>query len=114
MVPAAFVVLDRFPLTTNGKLDRAALPAPETAALAAESGDSFIAPEAGKETALAGIWENVLGRNHIGRDSDFFAIGGTSLNALLVIGRVHRAARCETTARRDVRIPAARRVSRPH
>ena len=89
MVPAAFVIMDKFPLTTNGKLDRTALPAPETATLAAAA-DEFIAPEGDKETRLAEIWENVIGRNHIGRESDFFAIGGTSLNALLVMERVHQ------------------------
>lgn len=90
MVPSAFVILDAFPLTTNGKLDRAALPEPGEATLATEAEETFIAPEPGTETALAAIWESVLGRNHIGRESDFFSIGGTSLNALLVMERVHR------------------------
>ncbi|HEX2749082.1 MAG TPA: amino acid adenylation domain-containing protein, partial [Verrucomicrobiales bacterium] len=90
MVPAAFIMMDRFPLTTNGKLDRAALPAPENAALAVNAADDYVPVLPGTETALAGIWEGVLGRNHIGRASDFFAIGGTSLNALLVMERVHR------------------------
>jgi amino acid adenylation domain-containing protein len=90
MVPAAFVMLDRFPLTNNGKLDRAALPAPDSATLAADDAESFTPALPGTETTLAAIWESVLGRNHIGRNSDFFAIGGTSLNALLVMERVHR------------------------
>lgn len=89
MVPSAFVVMDKFPLTTNGKLDRAALPSPEGASLTVAE-DEFIAPEGEQETKLAAIWEGVLGRNHIGRESDFFAIGGTSLNALHVMERVHR------------------------
>ncbi len=52
--------------------------------------DEFSAPEGERETKLAAIWEYVIGRNHIGRESDFFAIGGTSLNALSVMERVHR------------------------
>jgi amino acid adenylation domain-containing protein len=90
MVPAAFVMMERFPLTTNGKLDRAALPAPDSAVLATDAADSYVPAQPGTETALAAIWEGVLGRNHIGRSSDFFAIGGTSLNALAVMERVHR------------------------
>ncbi len=89
MVPSAFVVMEKFPLTTNGKLDRAALPSPENAALAVAA-ETFIAPEGERETKLAAIWESVLGRNQIGRESDFFAVGGTSLNALSVMERVHR------------------------
>jgi thioesterase domain-containing protein len=89
MVPSAFVVMEKFPLTANGKLDRAALPSPESSALAVAA-EEFIAPEGERETKLAAIWESVLGRNHIGRESDFFAIGGTSLNALSVMERVHR------------------------
>jgi len=90
MVPAAFVVMEKFPLTTNGKLARAALPSPETSALAAVAAGSFIAPNGEMESKLAAIWESVIGRNHIGRESDFFAVGGTSLNALSVMERVYR------------------------
>ncbi len=89
MVPAVFVPVDRFPLTTNGKLDRAALPAPDSGTLLAEAEDTFVPPRPGTETDLASVWEGVLGRNHLGRNSDFFALGGTSLNALTVLEKVH-------------------------
>jgi amino acid adenylation domain-containing protein len=77
MVPAAFVFLESFPLTINGKLDRAALPAPGTdrAHLAA----AFVAPENAMETVLARLWRTALRREAVGLDDNFFDLGGDSL-----------------------------------
>jgi amino acid adenylation domain-containing protein len=77
MIPAAFVFLDAFPLTVNGKLDRAALPAPteDRAHLAA----SYAAPASEMETLLARLWKNSLRRDLVGIDDNFFDIGGDSL-----------------------------------
>jgi amino acid adenylation domain-containing protein len=77
MVPAAFVFLDTFPLTINGKLDRAALPAPgtERAHLAA----AFAAPQSEMEKRLARLWKSALRRDLVGIDDNFFDIGGDSL-----------------------------------
>jgi amino acid adenylation domain-containing protein len=77
MVPAAFVFLDAFPLTINGKLDRAALPAPGTdrAHLAA----AFAAPQNAMETTLARLWQKSLRRETVGLDDNFFDLGGDSL-----------------------------------
>jgi amino acid adenylation domain-containing protein len=77
MVPAAFVFLDAFPLTINGKLDRAALPAPGTdrAHLAA----AFAAPQSELEMMLARLWKTTLRRDLVGIDDNFFDIGGDSL-----------------------------------
>ncbi len=85
MIPAAIVALDSWPLTPNGKIDRAALPAPDPGV---ETGaqDAFCSPT---EELLAGIWADVLGLHRIGAHDDFFDLGGHSLSATQVIGRAH-------------------------
>ncbi len=87
MVPAAWVLLDRLPLTPNGKVDRAALPAPEERG----SGGAYLAPRSPAEEVLAGIWEEVLERQRVGVEDDFFALGGHSLVAAQVTSRVLKA-----------------------
>ncbi|WP_422824115.1 amino acid adenylation domain-containing protein, partial [Xenorhabdus entomophaga] len=85
MVPAAFVRLDEFPLTPNGKLDRRALPAPGEEDVARQV---YEAPQGEIETALAAIWREVLGVEQISRHDNFFALGGHSLLAARVMNRV--------------------------
>ncbi|MFM9100878.1 MAG: non-ribosomal peptide synthetase, partial [Cyanobium sp.] len=87
MLPAAFVVLERFPLTPNGKLDRKALPAPEADAYASRA---YAPPEGPVETALAAIWSELLGIERIGRHDDFFSLGGHSLLAVSLVERMRR------------------------
>ena len=77
MVPAHFEVLDGFPLTANGKVDRAALPAP--AAARRDSVAVFAPPEDETEEVLAAIWRDVLGVDRVGRHDNFFDLGGHSL-----------------------------------
>ncbi|HEU4324284.1 MAG TPA: amino acid adenylation domain-containing protein, partial [Roseiflexaceae bacterium] len=77
MVPAAFVVLERFPLTPNGKVDRAVLPPPGDEDLART--DSFVAPRSALEEVLAGVWADLLGLARVGVEESFFALGGHSL-----------------------------------
>ncbi|MFJ4866395.1 amino acid adenylation domain-containing protein [Streptomyces sp. NPDC088748] len=86
MVPSAFVVLDNFPLTSNGKLDRAALPAPGRSRPELDHG--YLAPRTSIETALAGIWSEVLGIDRIGLRDSFFALGGDSLSAARMVARL--------------------------
>src|SRR5262249_16063328 len=86
LVPAAFVVLDRLPLTANGKVDHAALPAPEAGRPHLRSG--YGAPRGPAEEVLAGIWAEVLGLDRVGVDDDFFALGGHSLLAVRLFARI--------------------------
>ncbi|NJR31609.1 MAG: amino acid adenylation domain-containing protein, partial [Chamaesiphon sp. CSU_1_12] len=88
MVPAAFVMMAQFPLTTNGKLDRQALPAPD---LSAELANSYVAPQTELEQQLAAIWADVLGLERVGREDNFFAIGGDSILSLQIIARANQA-----------------------
>jgi arthrofactin-type cyclic lipopeptide synthetase B len=82
MVPAAYVRLEKLPLTVNGKLDRKALPAPEEDAFGARA---YEAPQGEIENAIAGIWAEVLKVERVGRQDNFFSLGGHSLLAIKVI-----------------------------
>ncbi|WP_425444405.1 amino acid adenylation domain-containing protein [Saccharothrix carnea] len=83
MVPSAFVVLDRLPLKSNGKVDRRALPAPVDALPAT----AYVAPRTDTERVLAAIWVEALGADRVGVEDDFFALGGDSMRSLLVTSR---------------------------
>jgi amino acid adenylation domain-containing protein len=79
MVPAAFAVLDAFPLTRSGKTDRRALPAPESVARAEAKTAAHAAPQSDVERAIAAAWQEVLGVEEVGLDDNFFDLGGHSL-----------------------------------
>ncbi|MFL6964670.1 amino acid adenylation domain-containing protein [Pseudomonas alvandae] len=85
MVPSAFVRMESFPLTANGKLDRKALPVPQEDAFAREA---YEAPLGEIEVVLAGIWSELLGVGQIGRHDNFFALGGHSLMAVRLVSRI--------------------------
>jgi amino acid adenylation domain-containing protein len=88
MVPSAFVLLDSFPLTPNGKVDRRALPAPEPASRTAQ--DIYIAPTRLVEQQLVDIWQEILGVHPIGIRDDFFNLGGQSLLAIRLLDRIEQ------------------------
>ncbi|MFJ8935178.1 non-ribosomal peptide synthase/polyketide synthase [Streptomyces sp. NPDC102365] len=93
MVPSAYVVLDRFPLTENGKTDRAALPAPEAPRTA-----EHVAPRTPTEEILAALWEEVL-ETGVGAEDDYFDLGGDSLRALHISSRANDAFGAHLTPR---------------
>jgi amino acid adenylation domain-containing protein len=76
MIPSAFVMLESLPLTPNGKLDRRALPAPEFGAYASQQ---YEAPQGEIEEAVAEIWQALLRVERVGRQDNFFQLGGHSL-----------------------------------
>ncbi|HJS24293.1 MAG TPA: amino acid adenylation domain-containing protein [Pyrinomonadaceae bacterium] len=83
MVPSAFVLLDTLPLTTNGKVDRRALPAPEESRL--DLGEAYVAPETEAERILADVWAEVLHVERIGVCDNYFALGGDSIRSVQVL-----------------------------
>ncbi|MES2300230.1 MAG: amino acid adenylation domain-containing protein [Pseudomonadota bacterium] len=96
MVPSAFVVLPAFPLTPNNKIDRKALPAPGQGAVVTRE---FCAPQGTLETVLAGIWQQLLGLERVGRDDHFFELGGHSLMAVQVLARLRQSLGLEAKLR---------------
>lgn len=86
MVPVHFVVLDSFPLTENGKVDRKALPAPSQQA--ASTTRQVVAPRNDTEKALADIWVELLNVGDVGVEDDFFELGGHSLLVLRLLARI--------------------------
>ncbi|EPD93438.1 hypothetical protein HMPREF1207_00220, partial [Paenibacillus sp. HGH0039] len=88
MIPSYFIRLERIPLTPNGKVDRKALLAPEAGA---DGGAEYIAPRTPLETKLCAIWQDVLGlQKEIGIRDNFFDLGGHSLRATTLVGKVHK------------------------
>nr|WP_234410603.1 non-ribosomal peptide synthetase [Caldalkalibacillus mannanilyticus] len=87
MIPSYFVQLEQMPLTSNGKVDRKALPAP-TANLATRT--EYVEPRSEMEQNLVQIWEEVLGVESIGIKDHFFELGGHSLRATTLVAKIHK------------------------
>ena len=88
MAPQAFVQLRALPLLPNGKVDRQALPAPDTARPELE--DAFVSPRTAAESLIAEVWKDVLSVDWVGIDDNFLELGGHSLLAMKAIGRLEK------------------------
>lgn len=114
MLPSRFVVVDRLPLTANGKIDKAALPEPSSRSAAGDG-----APRDSLEEQVLRIWNEVLGQCGAGVHDNFFVIGGHSLKAMQVVSRIHRMLGAKLSVRNFLSAPtvagvaALVRASRP-
>jgi len=88
MVPGAFVFLEAMPLTPNGKIDRRALPLPDS--YRGEQEDNFVAPSTPTEKILAAIWAEVLGLQQVGVNDNFFDLGGHSMLAARLFAQIEK------------------------
>jgi amino acid adenylation domain-containing protein len=88
MVPSTFVLLEALPLTANGKVNKRALPAPDTAR--PELNEAFVAPRTPEEKVLAEIWTQVLGIEQVGIHDNFFALGGDSIRSIQIRSRAEK------------------------
>jgi acyl carrier protein len=96
MVPSAFVILDTFPLTPNGKIDRTALPAPDGEI---ERAREYVAPHTPTQEIIAHIFATVLGIEKVGIYDNFFELGGHSLLATQIISRLRQNFQIDLTVR---------------
>lgn len=88
LIPAAFVVLPSLPMSTDGRVDRAALPAPQESDFAALT--QYVAPKDDLEHQLAAIWQSVLQCEQVGTQDDFFELGGHSLLAARLLAEIEQ------------------------
>jgi enterobactin synthetase component F len=87
MIPSSFMTLSDLPMTMNGKVDRAALPTPETA-LRATAGENYVAPRTKGEKLLAGLWKETFKLDRVSIHDNFFALGGDSLSAVNLVAEL--------------------------
>ncbi|MCU1259742.1 MAG: non-ribosomal peptide synthetase, partial [Bryobacterales bacterium] len=109
MTPAVFVELERFPLTSNGKVDRRNLPEPEYRRL--ETAGAFAGPRTPAEEMIAGIWAEVLKLDRVGVADNFFELGGHSLSATQVVARARAAFGIEVPLRVLFEAPTLRALA---
>ncbi|QRY54625.1 amino acid adenylation domain-containing protein [Mycolicibacterium septicum] len=105
MVPAAVMVVDALPLTSNGKLDTRALPAPEYKA------GQYRAPETPAEETLARIYAEVLGLERVGVEDSFFDLGGDSLLAMRAVAAINKATDAHLAVRVMFEAPTVRSLA---
>ncbi|USP97309.1 non-ribosomal peptide synthase/polyketide synthase [Bacillus vallismortis] len=87
MIPSYFIQLEKLPLTSNGKVNRRALPMPEAGL---QTGIDYVAPRTSMEKQLIGIWRDILKIKEIGVKDNFFDLGGHSLRGMTLIAKIHQ------------------------
>ncbi|WP_028546570.1 non-ribosomal peptide synthetase [Paenibacillus taiwanensis] len=102
MIPAYLIPLERMPLTTNGKVDRKALPSPEDYV---QAETEYVAPRTAHERLLARIWQDVLGLTKVGVKDNFFELGGHSLRATTLVSKLHKEENISLSLRDVFRYP---------
>ncbi len=108
MIPSYFVDIDTIPLTTNGKIDRKALPEPNINELLASK---YEAPRNEIEEKLVEIWCEVLGVEKIGIDDNFFELGGHSLKGIVIISKIHKELNVEVSLEELFKSPTIKMIS---
>ena len=109
MRPAAYVLLERLPLSVNGKIDRRALPAPQYDH--EQAGNRFVAPRDMLEESIARVWREVLQLEQIGVHDNFFEFGGHSLTAMQVVTRLRRTLQREIALRDIFNFPTIAKLA---
>jgi len=110
MSPSAFVLLDKLPMLTNGKVNRKALPPPDQ--LLRRPGGEYIAPRNEIESTVAGVFAEVLGVDQVGAEDNFFSLGGHSLLAMQVVSRILEKLKVELPVQTLFERPTVGAVSR--
>ncbi|MGG3840811.1 amino acid adenylation domain-containing protein, partial [Paenibacillus thiaminolyticus] len=108
MVPSCCVQLKQMPLTSNGKIDRKALPAPEGSS---NTGTEYVAPRTVVEIQLVQIWHEVLRHQNIGITDNFFDIGGHSLRAMALVAKIHKEMGAEIPLREVFQYPTIEQMA---
>lgn len=109
MLPAAIILLDEFPRTPNGKIDRGALPDPDRSNLV--PGSEFASPQSPTEEVLAKLWGEVLGLEQVGLYDNFFELGGHSLQATRLVTRIRQTFNVDLSLRRLFETPTLTAVA---
>jgi acyl carrier protein len=109
MRPAAYVLLERLPLSANGKIDRRALPAPQYDH--EQASNRFVAPRNSLEESIAEVWREVLQLDQIGVHDNFFEFGGHSLTAMQVVSRLRRTLQREIALRDIFNFPTIAKLA---
>lgn len=110
MIPASFTILECLPLTSNGKLDRRALPKPEAAD--SHGREVRVAPQAGTEQRLTALWAEVLGIQRADPQDHFFELGGDSLSAIQLISRIEQNVGCSLSLSAVFAYPTPARLAK--
>jgi amino acid adenylation domain-containing protein len=110
MVPACFIELEKIPLTPNGKIDRESLPAPTQDSKII--GTEYVPPANETEYKMAGIWQEILGIQGIGREDDFFECGGNSILATRCIARIREEFNVDISLRKIFERPTVKALSK--